>query len=689
MKRTKVITTGLLVHDLHVEVHGREILHGVNLEIHPGETHVLLGPNGCGKSTLLSAIMGFGDFTVTKGNIFYNGRDITKQSIDARARLGIGVMYQKAPSISGLKLRRLLSAIAPSESEERMEEMASSTNVGKLLMRDVNHGFSGGEVKRSELMQLLCQHPTLVMCDEPESGVDLENISLVGKTIEKLVKRTPETCGLIITHSGNVLDYMKGVDNGHIMIDGHLQCQGNPRSLLSTIRRFGFDGCVMCARDPSHPKSCATMDIEETPVVLLPPTFEDDFRELVEITARTQSEADKETKSTKNGKMGEPAPRTKKVAPSCSTGPANINEGGRVVISDIMDDDPLDVTETLNYLQVDDRIVQTLSPIVSGIEVLSLENALEKYSWIKERIFWNVVPMGKDEVTRYVALHEETDKRGYVIIAHEGVDSGDVPVRVALQLEDMEIQHVHNIIVAKKGSRLHVVSSCSCSQSSAGAHYGVTEFWVEEDAHLSNTMIHKWCDKSIVYPRSATIVEKNGVFLSNYVSTNAVKTIQSYPVAYLNGEGAVARFNSVIVAPKGALIDTGSRAILGALHTRAEMVSRMLTFGGKIIARAHIIGAKKDTYGHIECQGLVLHDTGGIHAIPEVEGIVEGSELSHEAAVGKIAREKIEYVMSRGLTEEQAIGTVIRGFVDVDMKGIPASLQKEIHEVVEVAAMGF
>jgi Fe-S cluster assembly ATP-binding protein len=241
----------LRIEQLAVEVEGREILHNVSLEMKLGETHVLFGPNGSGKTTLLMAIMGFPKYRVTKGKIIFKGHDITKLSLDERARLGIGMSFQRPPVVRGVKTRDMVAACLKGEDrEERIKQLAEKASLADFLDRDINYGFSGGEIKRSELMQLLAQRPTLTLIDEPESGVDLVNIALIGQLINDLLEKEcpiPERkcMGLIITHTGHILDYVNA-RTGYVMCDGVIGCEGDPREILATIREKGYQECIAC-----------------------------------------------------------------------------------------------------------------------------------------------------------------------------------------------------------------------------------------------------------------------------------------------------------------------------------------------------------------------------------------------------------------------------------------------------------
>lgn len=244
----------LHIKDLHAEIGGKEILHGISLHIEPGETHVLMGPNGSGKSTLLMCIMGFDAYKITKGSIIFNGTDVTYMPVHERARLGMGIMFQRPPSIPGLKLGKMLDVISPGKDPEEVRAAVKKMNMDEFVSRDINLGFSGGEIKRSEILQMMIQDPQFIMLDEPESGVDLENIHLMGESISKLLQKNQrfvnrKNSGLVITHTGYILDYLD-VDKGHVMINGEFKCHGNPREILKLIKEKGYKECLRCAKIP-------------------------------------------------------------------------------------------------------------------------------------------------------------------------------------------------------------------------------------------------------------------------------------------------------------------------------------------------------------------------------------------------------------------------------------------------------
>jgi Fe-S cluster assembly ATP-binding protein len=243
----------LEINDLTVSVDGREILHGLNLAVKPGETNVIFGPNGGGKTTLLMTIMGFPRYKVLRGKIYFKGNDITDMPVDERARLGIGISFQRPPIVRGVKTRDIVkAALHDDENETLVNELAEKAHMTGFLDRDINAGFSGGEIKRSEMMQLLAQSPDLVLLDEPESGVDLENISLIGNLINEVLGKTHpirerNRSGLIISHTGHILDYVNA-RTGYVLCGGQIICDGDPRDILNTIKDKGYQECVICLK---------------------------------------------------------------------------------------------------------------------------------------------------------------------------------------------------------------------------------------------------------------------------------------------------------------------------------------------------------------------------------------------------------------------------------------------------------
>ena len=341
----------------------------------------------------------------------------------------------------------------------------------------------------------------------------------------------------------------------------------------------------------------------------------------------------------------------------------------------------MDVTKKARggtYFQKDTEVIHCHTQ-QEGIEVIPIKKALEKYDWIEE-YYWKLVAVDAD---KYTAAAELGLHDGYVIRALPGSKS-IYPIQACLYLDkDGLQQNVHNIIIAEEGAELHIITGCSTSpHMKTGIHIGISEFFIKKNAKLSFTMIHNWAEEMAVRPRSVARVEEGGLFLNNYICMKPVRSLQMYPTTHLVGKDAVARFYSIIVGSPGSEYDLGGRIFLKEAGNRAEIVARTISNGGNIIARGHLIGEVPDIKAHLECKGLLLNG-GLIHAIPELEGHVDGVEMSHEAAVGKIAQEEITYLMSRGLSEDEATSTIVRGFLSVDIPGLPPQLKAEIDKAIE------
>ncbi len=332
-------------------------------------------------------------------------------------------------------------------------------------------------------------------------------------------------------------------------------------------------------------------------------------------------------------------------------------------------------------IQMDHSVIHSISK-QDDIEVMSTANALEKHDWLAGYL-WKAVAVDTDKFTAHVEINPGN---GYYIRALPGSKSL-FPIQACLYIGKKNLaQSVHNIIIAEEGSELHIITGCTTSPREEPAlHLGVSEFYIKKGAKVSFTMIHNWTPETAVRPRTGVIVEEDGVFLSNYVIMKPVKTLQTNPICRCIGKNAIARFNSVVVSPPGSNMDLGSQVILSGEGSRTEIISRTITTGGNITARGYIEGNAPDVKGHLECRGLILKGEGHIHAIPELKGNLAGIDLSHEAAVGKIAEEEVQYLMMRGLSRDEATATIVRGFLHVDIEGLPAELSEQIRNAIETA----
>ena len=237
--------------DLHASINGKEILKGINLTVHEGEVHALMGQNGAGKSTLSNVIVGHPSYEVTQGKILFNGKDLLEMKPEDRAHEGIFLSFQQPVEIPGVSMvnfmraalnaKRKYQGLEPLSAGDFLKLMREKRRIveldNKLANRSVNEGFSGGEKKRNEIFQMAMLEPTLSILDETDSGLDVDALRIVAEGFNKL--RTPQTSAIVITHYQRLLDYLKP-DVVHVLLDGRIVKTAGPE-LAFEIEKRGFD----------------------------------------------------------------------------------------------------------------------------------------------------------------------------------------------------------------------------------------------------------------------------------------------------------------------------------------------------------------------------------------------------------------------------------------------------------------
>ena len=238
----------LHIENLHLSVNEKPILHNLNLTVNAGEIHVVMGPNGAGKSTLAAAIVGNPIFQVDQGSIFFEGELINDLPVFERARKGIFLSFQNPEEIPGLKVEEFLRASKEAVTGKKIPALTFHKELLRLMEslsinpeyadRSLNVGFSGGEKKKNEILQLAVLKPKLAILDETDSGLDIDATRIVFEGVAKL--KTPDMGILIITHHSKVLDYLKP-DHVHVLINGSLAKSGGIE-LVEHIQKYGYAG---------------------------------------------------------------------------------------------------------------------------------------------------------------------------------------------------------------------------------------------------------------------------------------------------------------------------------------------------------------------------------------------------------------------------------------------------------------
>ena len=335
-------------------------------------------------------------------------------------------------------------------------------------------------------------------------------------------------------------------------------------------------------------------------------------------------------------------------------------------------------------LFIDNAPSHCSTPPQEGLEMCSVKEALKRHEGLKDYL-WKAVDPTKDKYTAKTYLE---DSDGYFIWVKAGHHI-KYPVQTCMMLDtDRSVQNVHNIVIVDDDASLEMITGCSTAHHANDAvHVGVSEIYVGDNASLTFSMIHSWGKQTGVRPRTGTVVGKNSAYTNNYVILNPVGSLQSFPSATLS-EGASALYNTMCIAHEGSDIDTGGLVYLNGRKSNAQIMSRSISMGGHMTARGRLVGNAPEIKAHLECRSIIMKDGGSTSAVPELEAHVADVEMTHEAAVGKIAQDQIEYLMSRGLDEDQAVSMIVRGFLSGSINGLPPELQKELNEAVAKANLG-
>jgi Fe-S cluster assembly scaffold protein SufB len=340
----------------------------------------------------------------------------------------------------------------------------------------------------------------------------------------------------------------------------------------------------------------------------------------------------------------------------------------------------------LMYVQANERALYTaMAKALSkyGVLVLPTREALEKIPKARE-LSWRLVNPARDKYTAAAYLYG--GEVGYFIYVPPRTKV-PVPVYTCLAITtNNTIQFAHNVVYIDEEAEANLVTGCAIPHGvKEGVHVGISEFYVARNAKLTFTMVHAWADGLHVRPRTVVKVEEGGEYVNYYVTYSPVASIQTYPVVYLE-KNARAYLASIIASSKTGVYDIGASSILEEPGASAENISRVVARDeSSVYARAEIEALESNTKGHIECLGLLLSPRAFISSIPIITSRKQGAVLSHEAAIGLIAQREIDYLMSRGFTEDEAKAVLVRGFMNIDAP-IPPTIKKQVDQILDMVA---
>jgi uncharacterized protein len=345
-----------------------------------------------------------------------------------------------------------------------------------------------------------------------------------------------------------------------------------------------------------------------------------------------------------------------------------------------------DETErSASYFQMDRTpIYERVADAFGGaIEIMGTEDALVRYpDEMVEKWWWRAVAPDKDKYTALVALHQT---EGYFIRVKAG-HKVEKPIQACLFISESNVsQNVHNIIIVEDGAEANVITGCNIHHGvKEGLHAGISEFFVGKGATLTFTMVHNWDKEFSVRPRTGVVVDDDGTYVNNYVLLKPVRSIQAFPVARLEGRRSRAVFNTIVAGLEDSIIDLGTETQLIGEGSRSEAVARTISRDrSTVYSRGRLIARTNDCKAHLDCRGIVQSPESTQWAIPDLasEGS-PGAEMSHEAAISPIAAEEVYYLMSRGVPKDEAVSMITRGFLDLEIPGLPPILRKKIDEAI-------
>ncbi len=339
------------------------------------------------------------------------------------------------------------------------------------------------------------------------------------------------------------------------------------------------------------------------------------------------------------------------------------------------------------FLQVDQSVIARRVGAKFGgrVEVIPTPEALAA-PWVAQRL-WSIVAPDADKYTAAAALQLTG---GYCLRVLPGERLAE-PVQACLLIAETALsQNLHNVVVVEEGAAAHVITGCSVHRATGGLHIGVSEFFVGKNASLTFTMVHRWAPGLHVRPRTAVLVEAGGTYVSNYLLFGEVASLQMYPLTLLRGDGARARFQAVLCGRGNSVIDIGSRVVHEGAGSASETITR--TIGAdrsRTWARGQLVARTNHCRARLECRGMLVSQAASIIAIPELEADgVPQAELSHEAAISPIAEEEVAYLMARGLSREAALAAITRGFLNVDLLGLPPAIARSVDDVLAATPAG-
>ena len=672
------------VNGLTVSVEEKEILHDINLSINKGETHVLMGPNGAGKSTLGFALMGSPKYTLNSGEILFNGKNINDETPDKRSKDGIFLSFQSPLEVPGLSLssfirnaleknrgKRIRLWDFKKELREAMELLQMDPSYSE---RDLNVGFSGGEKKKAEILQMLLLNPKLAILDETDSGLDVDAVRTVSKGVEHYQKNRDGAL-LIITHSTGILESLK-VDYTHIMVNGHIVKTGDA-SLIDEINDHGFEKYLELIvekiskekNDPVWMQNFRLQSLQIYNELKVPnwgPPIDglnmDNIATYVRPNTRMTAKWSEVPEDIKNTfeRLGIPQAERKSLA---GVGAQYDSE--------------------LVYHNVREEVA------AQGVVYTDMESALKgEYADMVKKYFMKLV---RPNDHKFAALHGAVWSGGSFVYVPPGV-SVEIPLQSYFRLNAPGAgQFEHTLIIVDEGADLHFIEGCSAPKYNiANLHAGCVELFVKKNARLRYSTIENWSKNMYNLNTKRALVEDGGTM--EWVSGSFGSHVSYlYPMTILKGDRSRMEFTGITFAGKGQNLDTGAKVVHIGKETSSFMNTRSISKDGGISTfRSSVVVNKsaENAKSAVSCQSLMLDSKSRSDTIPVMDIRTPHADIGHEAKIGRISDEAVFYLMSRGLSEEDARAMIVSGFADNVSKELPLEYAVEMNNLIQLEMKG-
>ncbi|MGC9148091.1 MAG: SufD family Fe-S cluster assembly protein [Sulfolobales archaeon] len=333
------------------------------------------------------------------------------------------------------------------------------------------------------------------------------------------------------------------------------------------------------------------------------------------------------------------------------------------------------------YLQVD-SLVKSYKKISPEVEIMSIEEAVDtKWDEVKD-YFWRLIDPATDKYVAYTALRGV----GGFYVRVKRNSKVQMPIQ-ACMMSRGGAQLLHNIIILEENSEATILSGCLAAIEKLNLHVGVSEIYMEPGSKLTSVMIHSWTNVSHVRPRTKILMKDNTTLIDYYINMSDTKTLQSYPVIISEGSNNSIMSTSIILGSGDSYYDIGAGIVLHGDNSSAQLISRTVARDdSKVINRLSIESRGRGNKAYIECSGLLLSKNSSITTIPELNAKNPESDLYHEASIGRIRDDEIDYLISKGISYREAIALLIRGFIETDIKIPNKILENYIKNILDLFA---